>query len=157
MALPEPPRTLLWKGHELYPARTRDRRIAAALLLLSVVLLLTAGCGGYSSQAGKYLTEARSQVLGSAYALEHFGDGEVSGPFLRASLEQYAIAMKSSVRSINSLKPPPGAREEHRREVESVSRAQRLVQRAGHRGVDPQRAPELAQKLRRITQELKET
>ena len=123
---------------------------------MPVIFLLAAGCGGYSAQAGKYLTEARSQVLGSAYALERFKDGEVSAPFLRASLEQYAIAMKSSARSINSLKPPPGAREEHRREVEAVSRAQRLVQRAGHRGVDPQRAPELAHKLRRITQELKE-
>lgn len=156
MALPEPPRTLLWKGHELYPARTRDRRIAAALLLLSVVLLLTAGCGGYSSQAGKYLTEARSQVLGSAYALEHFGDGEVSGPFLRASLEQYAIAMKSTARSISSLEPPPDAREEHRQEVETVSRARSLVQQAGHRGIALKRAKELAQKLRSITQELKE-
>ena len=141
---------------ELSDARTRKVRIIRALLLLPVIFLVAAGCGAYSAQAGKYLTEARSQVLGSAYALERFGDGEVSAPFLRASLEQYAIAMKSSARSINSLKPPPDAREEHRREVEAVSRAQRLVQRAGHRGVDPQRAPELAHKLRRITQELKE-
>ena len=141
---------------ELSDAQTRKVRIMGALLLLPVIFLVAAGCGGYSAQAGKYLTEARSQVLGSAYALERFGDGEVSAPFLRASLEQYAIAMKSSARSINSLKPPSGAREEHRREVEAVSRAQRLVQRAGHRGVDPQRAPELAHKLRRITQELKE-
>ena len=141
---------------ELSDARTRKVRITGALLLLAVVFLVAAGCGGYSAQAGKYLTEARSQVLGSAYALERFKDGEVSAPFLRASLEQYAIAMKSSARSINSLKPPPGARKEHRREVEAVSRAQRLVQRAGHRGVDPQRAPELAHKLLRITQELKE-
>jgi hypothetical protein len=142
---------------ELSDARTRKVRIMVALLLLPVIFLVAAGCGGYSAQAGKYLTEARSQVLGSAYALERFGDGEVSAPFLRASLEQYAIAMKSSARSINSLKPPPGAREEHQREVEAVSRAQRLVQTAGYRGVDPQRAPELAQKLRRITQELKES
>jgi len=156
MALPEPPRTLLWKGHKLYPARTRDRRIAAALLLLSVVLLLTTGCGGYSSQAGKYLTEARSQVLGFAYALARFGDGEVSGPFLRASLEQYAIAMKSTARSISGLKPPPDDIAENQREVEALSRARGLVQEAGHRGIDPQRAPELAQKLRRITGELRE-
>ena len=141
---------------ELSDARTRKVRIMVALLLLPVIFLVAAGCGGYSAQAGKYLTEARSQVLGSAYALERFGDGEVSAPFLRASLEQYAIAMKSSARSINSLKPPPGAREEHQREVEAISRARSLVQKAGHRGIDPQRALELAQKLRRITGELKE-
>jgi hypothetical protein len=143
MATPESSRTL--------PGKVR---IAAALLLLAVVFL--AGCGGYSAQAGKYLTEARSQALGSAYALERFGDGEVSAPFLRASLEQYAIAMKSSARSISSLKPPPGARKEHRREGEAVSRARSLVQKAGRRGVDPHRAPQLAYKLKRITGELKE-
>ncbi|MDQ3863668.1 MAG: hypothetical protein M3317_09245 [Actinomycetota bacterium] len=134
--------------------RTRKVRITVSLLLLAAVFL--AGCGGYSAEAGKYLTQARSQALGSAYALERFGDGEVSAPFLRASLEQYAIAMKSSARSISSLKPPPGARKEHRREVEAVSRARSLVQKAGQRGIDPQRAPQLARKLRRITQELKE-
>ena len=156
MATPESPRTLPGKGCDLSDARKRKGRTTAALLLLAVVFLAAAGCGGYSSQAGKYLTEARSQALGSAYALERFGDGEVSDPFLRASLEQYAIAMKSTAQSISSLKPPPGAREEHRREVEAVSRARSLVQRVGHRGIDPRRAPELAHKLRRITGELKE-
>lgn len=126
------------------------------MLLLAAALLVAAGCGSYRSQAGKYLTEARSQALGSAYALDRFGDGEVSGPFLRASLQQYAIAMKSTARSIAGLEPPPGDGEEHRREVEAVYRAQGLVQEAGHEGVDSQKAPELAQKLRRITRGLRE-
>jgi hypothetical protein len=156
MATPESPQTLPGKGCDLSDARTRKVRITVALLPLAVVFLAAASCGGYSSQAGKYLTEVRSQVLGSAYALERFGDGEISAPFLRASLEQYAIAMKSSAQSISSLKPPPGARKEHRREVEAVSRARSLVLKAGHRGIDPQRAQELARKLRRITGELKE-
>ncbi len=141
---------------ELSDARTRKVRIMGALLLLPVILLVAAGCGGYSAQAGKYLTEARSQVLGSAFALERFGDGEVSAPFLRASLEQYAIAMKSTSQSIAGLEPPHGDREEHRREVEAVSRARNLVQEAGHEGIDPRKAPDLAQKLRRITRELRE-
>jgi hypothetical protein len=157
MAVREPPQpTAPRKGCDLSDARSsRRRRITAALLLLSVVFLVTVGCGGYDSQAGKYLSEARSQVLGSAYVLERFGDGEVSGPFLRASLEQYAIAMKSTARSLSSLKPPPGAREEHRRDVEAVSRARSLIQEAGRGGIAPRRAPELAQKLHRIRRDLK--
>ncbi len=131
------------------------RRAVSLLLLLLPFLVFAGGCSGYASQAGKYLTEARSQVLGCAYTLERFRDGEVSDPFLRASLEQYAIAMKSTVQSISSLKAPPGAREEHQRQLEAISRARSLVQRAGQRGIDPHRALELVRELKRSARELR--
>ena len=131
-----------------------ERRVKRLLLFLLVVPLIAAACGSYASQAGKYLTEARSEMLGSAYALDRFADGEVSGAFLRASLEQYAAAMKSTTQSIKSLKPPPGARKEHQREVEALSRAQTLMQKAGQQGVQAGEAPKFANKLRNFVKEL---
>jgi hypothetical protein len=59
------------------------------LLLVLLISLVTAGCGNYSSQTEKYLTQARSQVLGSAYTLEQPGEGEVRGSFARTSLQRY--------------------------------------------------------------------
>jgi hypothetical protein len=124
------------------------------LFVLGISLIVT-GCSAYASQASKYLTQGRSEVLGSAYTLERFGEGQVSGPFLQASLEQYAEAMKSTTQSISSLKPPPGARKEHQQQVAAMYRAQELVQDVGQKGVDPKRAARVAQKLRGIVQELK--
>ena len=120
-----------------------------------LVVTLVAGCGDYTSQASKYLTQGWSEVLGSAYTLERFGEGQVSDSFLQASLEQYAEAMKSTSRSISSLNPPPGARKEHQRQVEAISRARSLVQEGAQNRVDPERAPKVAQKLRDCAQELK--
>lgn len=153
MAWHEPPQVLPRKRRS--GVHNRKHKIAAYLLLLLGASLVLAGCGSYASEAEKYLTQGRSEVLGSAYTLERFGDGEVSGPFVRASLQQYAKAMKSTAQSINSLKPPPGARGEHQRHVEAISRARSLLQRAGESGVAPQRAPQLAQELREIAQKLK--
>ena len=152
---PEPLRVIPGKASDRCGERARKRSIAAFLLLLLGVSLLLAGCGGYTTQARKCLTQGRSQILGSAYTLEQFGDGGVSGPFLQASLQQNAKAMKSTAQRISSLKAPPGAREEHQRQVAAISRAQKLVQGVGQRGVDPGSAPELAQKLREIAQELR--
>src|SRR5215213_2661136 len=53
------------------------RPMSMFLLLVLLISLVTAGCGNYSSQAEKYLTQARSQVLGSAYTLEQLGEGEL--------------------------------------------------------------------------------
>jgi hypothetical protein len=53
------------------------RPMSMFLLLVLLISLVTAGCGNYSSQAVKYLTQARSQVLGSAYTLEQLGEGEL--------------------------------------------------------------------------------
>jgi hypothetical protein len=63
--------------------------------------------------------------------------------------------MKSTAQRISSIKVPPGAREEHQRQVAAIYRAQELVQAAGQKGVDPGNAPELAQKLRGTAQELR--
>ena len=155
MARPEPPRILPRKRLDHSGAQTRKQTIAACLFLLLGSSLIITGCGGYTSQADKYLSQGRSQVLGASYTLERFGDGEVSGPFLRASLQQDAKAMKSTARSISSLKPPPDAKEAHRRQVAAISRAQSLVLGVGKSGVGSKRAPELAHKLKGIAKELR--
>ncbi len=154
MSQHKPPRLLSRRARDRFPAPSYRKRGRVPLLLVLSVSLIIAGCGSYASQAGKYLSQGRSQVLGSAYTLERFGDGEVSTPFLQASLQQDATAIKSTAQSISSLKAPPGAREEHQRQVAAIYRAQRLVQGMGQRGVDPGTAPELAQKLRGIAKEL---
>ena len=130
------------------------RRIAGSVLLCALVLC-AAGCGSYASQAEKYATEASSEVAGTAYVLERLQAGEVSGPFVRSSLQQYAKAMQSTGQSLQGLEPPPGAREEHERAVEALSRAQDLAQEAGRKGVEPAQAEDLARRLRDLEGELK--
>jgi hypothetical protein len=131
------------------------RPMSTFLLLLLLISLVTAGCGKYSSQAEKYLTQARSQVLRAAYTLERFGDGEVSGTFARTSLQQYAKAMQKTGQTLKSLKPPPAARTRHERAVEALSRAQRLVQEKGKQGIEPNEAQELAGRLKELVKELR--
>jgi hypothetical protein len=126
----------------------RGRRTAGVLLIALVLCAALAGCGSYASQAEKYLTEASSEVAGTAYVLERFGAGEVSDAFVRSSLEQYAEAMQSTSRSLQSLKPPPGARDEHERTVESLSRAQALAREVGREGVESDGATDLARRLK---------
>jgi hypothetical protein len=122
--------------------------LMSRFLMLVVLSLLLVGCGSYASQAEKYSTEAKSDVAGSAYVLERFGAGEVSAAFVKASLQQYATAMKSTAQSLRSLKPPPDARTRQERSVEALDRAQRLVQKAGQKGVTRGEAPQLARRLR---------
>jgi hypothetical protein len=133
----------------------KKRRTAGILLWAFILCAALTGCGSYASQAEKYLREASSEVAGTAYVLERFGAGEVSGPFVRASLQQYAKAMQSTGHSLQRLEPPPGAREEHERAVEALSRAQDLAQEAGRKGVEPAQAEDLARRLRDLERELK--
>ncbi len=133
----------------------RGRRPAGAQLFALVLCAALAGCGSYASQAEKYLTEARSEVAGTAYVLERFEAGEISGPFVRSSLQQYAKAMQSTNQSLQSLKPPPDARKEHVRAVGALSRAQALAQEAGREGVEPGEAAGEARRLRGLEEELK--
>jgi hypothetical protein len=129
-------------------------RIAGVVLLCALVLC-AAGCGSYASQAEKYTTEASSEVAGTVYVLERFHAGEVSGPFVRSSLQQYAKAMQSTTQSLRSLKPPPEARTQQERAVEALDRSQRLAQEAGQKGVPRQEASQLAKRLRVFGEELK--
>jgi hypothetical protein len=128
----------------------------AGILLCALVLCATVtGCGSYASQAEKYLSEASSEVAGAAYVLERFEAGEVSGPFVRSSLQQYAKAMQSTSQSLRSLEPPPGAHKEHERAVEALSRAQALAHEAGRGRVEQDEAKELARRLSNLEEELK--
>jgi hypothetical protein len=129
-------------------------RIAVVVLLCALVLF-AAGCGSYASQAEKYTTEASSEVAGTAYVLERFQAGEVSGPFVRSSLQQYAKAMQSTAQSIGSLKPPPEARTQQERVVDALDHSQRLTRELGEKGVTRQEASQLARRLRAFNQELK--
>ena len=129
-------------------------RPMSGVLLLVVLSLLLVGCGSYASQAEKYSTEARSEVAGSAYVLERFGAGEVSGAFVKASLQQYAAAMQSTAQSLRNLKPPPDARPRQERAIKALDRAQHLVQEAGQKGVARREAPQLATRLRGFEEEL---
>jgi hypothetical protein len=133
----------------------RGTRAAAALLFALVLCATLAGCGSYASQAEKHLTEASSEVAGAAYVLDRFEAGEVSGPFVRSSLQQYARAMQSTDQSLQSLKPPRDAREDHVRAVGALSRAQALAQEAGREGVESGEAANLARHLRGLEEELK--
>ena len=136
--------------------KQRGQRTAGILLTSFVRCAALAGCGSsYASQAEKYLTEASSEVAGTAYVVERFGAGEVSGPFARSSLQQYAKAMQSTSRSLQSLKPPPGARKGYERAVEALSRAQALAWEVGHEGIEPSEATQLARRLGDIEEELK--
>jgi hypothetical protein len=132
----------------------KKRRTAGTLLCACILCAALAGCGSYASQAEKYLKEASSEVAGTTYVLERFGAGEVSEPFVRSSLQQYAKAMQSTGQSLQRLDPPPGAREEHERAVEALSRAQDLTQEAGREGVEPAEAEDLARHLRDLQGEL---
>ena len=136
------------------PLEKRARRIAGTLPLCALVLC-AAGCGSYASQAEKYTTEASSEVAGTAFVLERFQAGEVSGPFVRSSLQQYAKAMQSTAQSIGSLKPPPEARTQQERAVEALDRSQRLAREVGEKGIPRQEASQLARRLRVFGEELK--
>ncbi len=155
MVRPELPRTLSRKGRRLPGGDSRERRAGRFLVVLLALCALLGGCGSYASQAEKYSTEARSEVAGTAYVLEQFSAGEVSAPFIRSSLQQYARAMQQTAKSLRNLNPPPSARTEHERGIEALSRAQTLVQEAGREGVQPKEAPELAQRLERFGEEMK--
>jgi hypothetical protein len=135
--------------------KERGHRITGTLLSVLVLCTALAGCGSYAAKAGKYLAEASSEVAGAAYVLERFGTGEVSGPFVRSSLEQYAKAMQSTSQSLHSLKPPSGARKEHERAVEALSRAQALTHEVGREGVEPDEATKVARQLRDLEEELR--
>ncbi len=102
------------------------------LLFLLVLSLITVGCGSYASQAE-----------------------EVTGPFVRSSLQEYAKAMQKTEKTLQSFQPPPEDKQRHEQAVEVLSQAQQLVQEAGEEGVSRQEAPELAQRLRGFGEELK--
>jgi hypothetical protein len=136
------------------PIEKRARRIAGSVLLCALVLC-AAGCGSYASQAEKYMTEARSEVAATAYVLGSFQAGDVSEPFVRSSLQQYAKAMQSTTQSLRSLEPPPEARTQQERAVEALDRSQRLAQEVGEKGVPRQEASQLAERLRVFGEELK--
>jgi hypothetical protein len=129
-------------------------QLMSAFLLLLVLSLVTAGCGSYTSQAGKYSTEARSEVAGSAYVLEQYGAGEVSGAFVKTSLQEYSMAMKSTTQSLRSLKPPPDVRLRQEQDVQALTRSQHLIQETGQTGVTRQQAPQLARRLKELEEEL---
>ena len=123
--------------------------------MLLAISLITAGCSSYASQSEKNLSEASSDIAGTTYVLEQFGNEEVSGPFVRSSLQEYAKSMQKTEKTFESLQPPPGDKKQHEQAVEALSRAQRLVQEAGQEGVSRQEAPELARRLRGFGEELK--
>jgi hypothetical protein len=131
------------------------RRSPALSLLLFGLSLLVTGCGSYSSQTEKLLTQGNSEVAGSAYVLKQLGDGAVSGPYARASLQEYAEAMRQSTQNLKSLRPPPWAKAQHERAVEALSRARSLVHKAGQRGVSGEEATGLAWRLEGLKRELK--
>ena len=87
--------------------------------------------------------------------LEQFGNEEISGPYTRSSLQEYAKSMQKTGKTLQSLRPPPADRKQHERAVEAMSQAQDLVQEAGQQGVSRREAPELARRLRGLGEELK--
>jgi hypothetical protein len=125
------------------------------LLFLLFISLIAAGCGSYASQSEKNLSKASSDVAGATYVLEQFGNGEVTGPFARSSLQEYAKSMQKTEKTLQSLQPSPGDEKQHEQAVEALSQAQRLVQEVGQEGVSRQEAPELARRLRGFGEELK--
>lgn len=132
-----------------------EPRTKRFLLFLLVLSLITVGCGSYASQAEKNLTKASSDIAGAAYVLEQFGNGEVSGPYNRTSLQEYAKSMQKTEKSLQNLNLPPADEEQHERAVDALSRAQNLVQETGQEGVSREEAPELARRLERFGEELK--
>ena len=125
------------------------------LVFLLAISLITAGCSSYASQSEKNLSEASSDIAGTTYVLEQFGNDEVSGPYTRSSLKEYAKSMQKTEKTFESLQPPPGDKKQHDQAAEALSQAQRLVQEAGQEGVSRQEAPELARRLRGFGEELK--
>ena len=136
-------------------AGPRDPRAKRFLLFLLFISLIATGCGSYASQSEKNLAEASSEVAGAAYVMEQYGNGEVTGPFARSSLQEYAKSMLKTEKTFQSLQPPSEDKEQHERAVEALSRVQSLVQEAGHEGVSRQEAPEFARRLRGFGEELK--
>jgi len=100
------------------------------------------------------LTKASSEVAGVTYVLEQFGNDEVSRPFTRSSLQEYAKAMQKTEKALQSLQPSPEYEKQHEQAVEALSQMRRLVQEAGQEGVSRQEAPELARRLRGFAEEL---
>ena len=125
------------------------------LLFVLFASLIATGCSSYASQSEKNLAKASSDVAGATYVLEQFGNDEVSGPFTRSSLQQYAKSMQKTKKTLQSLQPSPGDEKQHEQAVEALSQAQRLVQEVGQEGVSRQEAPELARRLRGFGEELK--
>jgi hypothetical protein len=125
---------------------TCGSRAKKFLLFLLVLSFVTVGCGSYASQAEQNLTKASSDIAGAAYVLEQFGNGEVSGPYNRTSLQEYAKSMQKTEKSLQNLNPPPADEEQHERAVEALSQAQNLMQEAGQEGVSREEAPELARR-----------
>ena len=136
-------------------AGTRGPRTRKFLLFLLAISLIAAGCSSYASQSEKNLSKASSDIAGATYVLEQFGNDEVSGPYTRASLQEYAKSMQKTEKTLQSLQPPPGDEKQHEQAVGALSQAQRLVQEAGQEGVSRQEAPELARRLRGFGEELK--
>ncbi len=136
-------------------AETQGPGTKKFLLFLLFISLIAAGCGSYASQSEKNLSKASSDVAGATYVLEQFGNGEVTGPFARSSLQEYAKSMQKTEKALQSLQPPPEDKEQHERAVEALSQAQSLVQEKGQEGVSRQEAPELARRLRGFGEELK--
>ena len=125
------------------------------MLLLLTISLITAGCGSYTSQSEKNLSKASSDIAGATYVLEQFGNDQVSGPYTRSSLQEYAKSMQKTEKTLQSLQPPPEDKKQHEQAVEALSRAQDLAQKAGQEGVSRQQAAELAQRLRGFGEDLK--
>ena len=136
-------------------ATTCGPRAKKFLLFLLVLSLITVGCGSYTSQAEQNLTKASSDIASAAYVLEQFGNGEVSGPYNRTSLQEYAKSMQKTEKSLQNLNPPPPDEERHERAVDALSQAQNLVQEAGQEGVSREEAPGLARRLKGFGEELK--
>ena len=134
--------------------RTCGSKAKKILLSLLVVSLVATGCGSYASQFEKNLAKASSDVAGATYVLEKYGAEEVTGPYARSSLQEYAKSMQKTEKTLQSLQPPPTDKQQHEQAVEALSQAQRLVQEAGQEGVSRQEAPELAQRLKGIGEEL---
>ena len=86
--------------------------------------------------------------------LEEFGNGEISGPYTAAGLQEYAKSMQKTEKTLQSLQPPSEDEQRHEKAVEALSQAQRLVQEAGQEGASRQEAPELARRLRGFGEEL---
>ena len=125
-------------------------------LFLLAISLITASCGGgYASQSEKNLSKASSDVAGASYVLEQFGDEEISGPYTRSSLQEYAKSMQKTEKTLQSLRPPSADKKQYEQAVEAMSEAQDLVQKEGQEGVSRREAPELARRLGGLGEELK--
>jgi uncharacterized protein YceK len=134
---------------------SRRRGIRKFLFLLLITSLTTSGCGGYQSQAEKYLTEASSQIAAVVYVLERRWSGAVTDPFTRSSLWEYATAMQTTGESLRSLDPPFSAIKRRASALKALSRAQRLAQAVGRKGIEPNKTRKLARRLRGLQKELK--